>query len=194
MLLLKTAVPLAQATIIEIHRDRLFVACVLLSVLLHALALVAYQGQTSIGLRVFESGRAPPIEVTLRPSMRSLRTEEISPAENAGPRVERSRLSGSSPNSADLPAQSKTRPDGDRSAPHIDTEAARGMVREIERARENRAGPPTSAKSGLEYDTPLGRSIAKAARPDCRTAYAGAGLLAIPVLVWDAFTDGGCRW
>src|SRR5713226_1288470 len=51
---LKTAMSRAQATVTEIHRDRLFVACVLLSVLLHALALVAYRGQTSIGLRVFE--------------------------------------------------------------------------------------------------------------------------------------------
>ena|SRR5882672_8022607 len=194
MLLLKTAVPLAQTTVTEIHRDRLFVACVLLSVLLHAFALVAYQGQTSIGLRVFESRHVPPIEVTLRPSVRSFRTEEISPAENTRPGVEGSPLSGSSSNPADAAAQARTRPDGDQSAPRIDTEAVRGMVREIERAREKRAGPPASAKSGLDYDTPMGRAIAKAARPDCRTAYAGAGLLAIPVLVWDAFTDAGCRW
>jgi len=193
---LKTAMSRAQAAVTEIHRDWLFVACVLLSVLLHALALVAYQGQTSIGPRVFEGRHAPPVEVTLRPYMRSLPAEEFSPAENTRPGVERSRLSGSSSNPADAAAQAKTRPDStsDQSAPHVDMEGVRGMVREIERAREKRAGPPALEKSGLEYDTPLGRSIAKAARPDCRTAYAGAGLLAIPVLVWDAFTDGGCRW
>src|SRR3989442_12227629 len=99
---LKTAVSRAQATVIEIHRDRLLVACVLLSVLLHALALVVYRGQTSIGLRVFE-GRHAPVEVTLRPSIRSLRAEELSPAENARPGVERSRLSGPSSNPADSP-------------------------------------------------------------------------------------------
>lgn len=30
--------------------------------------------------------------------------------------------------------------------------------------------------------------------PDCRTAYAGAGLLAIPLLIADAFRKYGCRW
>ena len=181
---LKTAASRAQA-VTEIHRDRLFVGCVLLSVLLHALALVAHPGQTSIGLHVFESGHVPPLEVTLRPS-----------TEDARPGVERSRLGGSSSEPADAAARVKTRPDStdDQSAPQIDTEAVRGMIREIERAREKRAGPAASAKSGQEYDTLMGRAIAKAARPDCRTAYAGAGLLAIPVLVWDAFTDGGCRW
>jgi len=110
--------------------------------------------------------------------MQSLPPKELSPADPA-----------------DSPAQVKTRPDatGDQSAPHIDMEAVRGIVREIERAREKRTGPPASAKSGLEYDSPIGRAIAKAVRPDCRTAYAGAGLLAIPVLVWDAFADG-CKW
>ncbi len=193
---LKTAMSRAQATVIEIHRDRLFVACVLLSVLLHALALVAYRGQIPIGPRVFEGRHAPPIEVTLRPSIRSLPAEELSPAENTRLGVGRSRLSEPSSNPTDSPARAKTRPDStsDQSAPHLDMEGVRRMVREIERAREKRAAPPAWEKPGLEYDTPLGRSIAKAARPDCRTAYAGAGLLAIPVLVWDAFTGDGCKW
>lgn len=30
--------------------------------------------------------------------------------------------------------------------------------------------------------------------PDCRTAYAGTGLLAIPLLIADAFRKYGCRW
>ncbi len=30
--------------------------------------------------------------------------------------------------------------------------------------------------------------------PDCRTAYAGLGLLAIPLLIKDTITDSGCRW
>jgi hypothetical protein len=49
-------------------------------------------------------------------------------------------------------------------------------------------------KSGLEYDTPLGRSIEKAARADCRVDHAGMGLLAVFFLVKDAITDRGCRW
>jgi len=35
----------------------------------------------------------------------------------------------------------------------------------------------------------------KAAKPDCRTAYAGMGLLAVPALVAAAVSDdAGCRW
>ena len=49
--------------------------------------------------------------------------------------------------------------------------------------------PPTP-----EPETKLGRAIQKAAQPDCRDAYAGLGLLAVPVLIADAITDKGCRW
>src|SRR5437867_10807337 len=114
MLLLKTAVPLAQAAVTEIHSYRLLVACVLLSILLHALALVAYQGRSSIGLRVFESRHAPPFEVTLRPlsSTRRPSDERTAPAENSQAEVELPRL-----RRADAAARIKTRPDatGDQS-------------------------------------------------------------------------------
>jgi len=194
---LKTAMSRANAAVAEMHRDWLLVACVLLSMLLHALALVAYRGQASIGLRDFESRHAHPFEVTLRPSTRSPRGEEGLPEKGTRPRVERSRLSDSSSNPADVAAQAKTRPDatGDQSAPRIDMEAVRGMVREIERAKALAApGSQTLAKSELEYETPLGRTIANAARPDCRVARAGMGLLAVLFLVKDAITHDGCRW
>ena len=35
---------------------------------------------------------------------------------------------------------------------------------------------------------------AKAAKPDCRTAYAGMGLLAVVPLVASSVGNGGCRW
>jgi hypothetical protein len=31
-------------------------------------------------------------------------------------------------------------------------------------------------------------------KPDCRNAYAGMGLLAVPALVASTIGDGGCRW
>jgi hypothetical protein len=41
----------------------------------------------------------------------------------------------------------------------------------------------------------LGRDIEKTAKPDCRTAYSGAGLLAVvPLAVDAARKDGGCKW
>jgi len=51
------------------------------------------------------------------------------------------------------------------------------------------AGP--AARSGEET---LGRNIEQAARADCRNAYTGAALLAIPLLLVDAWSDKGCRW
>jgi len=44
--------------------------------------------------------------------------------------------------------------------------------------------PEKKSKDGME----------KAIKPDCRTAYAGMGLLAVPALVASAIGDGGCRW
>jgi hypothetical protein len=38
-------------------------------------------------------------------------------------------------------------------------------------------------------------AMEKALKPDCRTAYASMGLLAVPVLVASAIAaDGSCRW
>jgi hypothetical protein len=48
--------------------------------------------------------------------------------------------------------------------------------------------PPPERKSKLATE------IEKAARPDCRTAHAEAGLLAVVPLVRDAVRDKGCRW
>ena len=47
---------------------------------------------------------------------------------------------------------------------------------------------PPETKSKLE------KELDKAGRPDCRNAYAGAGLLAAVPLVVDAVRDKGCRW
>ena len=45
-----------------------------------------------------------------------------------------------------------------------------------------------------EPESKLGRAIQKAGQPDCRDAYAGLGLLAVPFLLKDTMTDTGCRW
>ncbi len=46
-----------------------------------------------------------------------------------------------------------------------------------------------------EVDDKLGQQIAKTAKADCRSAYAGAGLLAVVPLAAEALRkDGSCRW
>ena len=46
----------------------------------------------------------------------------------------------------------------------------------------------------IESKNKLAEDIAKAAKPDCRTAYAGLGLLAIAPLVGSTIGNGGCNW
>ena len=81
-------------------------------------------------------------------------------------------------------------------APRLDLDATRRLARAINRA-------PVTASRGRaliftspppETESRLGRAIAKAAQPDCRDAFAGLGLLALPILIAEAITDTGCRW
>ena len=83
-----------------------------------------------------------------------------------------------------------------RAEPRIDLDATRRRAREI--ASEDRGSPgvlnlvPPPPPEAKKFD--LGKAIAKAAKPDCRNAYAELGLLAIPPLIASTLGDGGCRW
>jgi hypothetical protein len=79
--------------------------------------------------------------------------------------------------------------------PHIDRQAARDRAREIASGRSGTRGvinlpvpvpPETKSKEA--------KAIEKAGRTDCRTAYAGMLLLAVPFLLADTVTDTGCKW
>src|SRR5438552_33628 len=83
-------------------------------------------------------------------------------------------------------------------APRIDLDAARKKAaREIVREGSGSRGvftipspPPPPEKKSKEA-----MAMEKAIKPDCRTAYANMGLLAVPVLVASAIAaDGSCRW
>jgi hypothetical protein len=80
-------------------------------------------------------------------------------------------------------------------APRIDLDAAKKRaVREM--AHEG-AGSPGVLPFPLpipEKKTKEAAAMEKAIKPDCRTAYAGMGLLAVPALVAATITDEGCRW
>lgn len=54
-----------------------------------------------------------------------------------------------------------------------------------ERARDSLPKPEAAT---------LDRKVSGAARKDCRNAYSGMGLFAIPRLVLDSVTDDGCKW
>ena len=80
-------------------------------------------------------------------------------------------------------------------SPSIDLEAARAIARQTVRSQPAPlARTEQNGTDAAEPETVLGRKIQRAANPDCRTSYAGAGLLAIPLLLKDAVSDGGCKW
>lgn len=77
----------------------------------------------------------------------------------------------------------------------IDMESAYAIARQYSKSSRGPGGQPANSDPPiLERETPLGRSIARSARQDCRTAHAGLGLFAIPMLIADTISDGGCRW
>jgi hypothetical protein len=77
---------------------------------------------------------------------------------------------------------------------HIDLEQARRIAREYGSTPLDPRFNTVGTNNGLEGDTDSARAIAKAARGDCKSAYAGIGLLAIPALLWDTVRDKGCKW
>jgi len=79
--------------------------------------------------------------------------------------------------------------------PRIDLDAAK------KRAVRAIANEGSGSRGVLPFPLPVPPSekkskdaMEKAIKPDCRTAYAGLGLLAVPALVAAAITDEGCRW
>lgn len=79
-------------------------------------------------------------------------------------------------------------------APRIDLDAAK------KRAVRAIANEGSGSRGVLPFPLPVPPekkskdAMEKAIKPDCRTAYAGMGLLAVPALVASAIGDGGCRW
>ncbi|KVO43582.1 hypothetical protein WL67_28690 [Burkholderia ubonensis] len=56
------------------------------------------------------------------------------------------------------------------------------------------SGMGTGVSRRATVDATLARGMSEARRADCRNAYAGMGLLAIPALAIDAVRDAGCKW
>lgn len=81
------------------------------------------------------------------------------------------------------------------SAPRINLDAVRQRAREIATEGSGSRGLlPLQIPVPAERKSKLAEGIEKGIKPDCRNAYADAGLLAIPALVAGAIADIGCRW
>jgi hypothetical protein len=92
------------------------------------------------------------------------------------------------------PRRDVAAPPGDLGAPRIDMEAARQRAREIASETTSTRGILPALPPPPERLSKESHALEKAIKPDCRTAYAGMGLLAVPVLVASTIGDGGCRW
>ncbi|WP_332862779.1 hypothetical protein [Janthinobacterium svalbardensis] len=80
--------------------------------------------------------------------------------------------------------------------PKFDMEAARKTARKMAGERDpSKVGTAVGQipDKPLQTESQLARDIAQGKRGDCRTAYAGAGLLA-PVLMLLDKKDSGCKW
>src|SRR5262249_36639189 len=93
------------------------------------------------------------------------------------------------------------KPRGDAAAPaaaddppHVDLEATRQRAREIASSGYRGVAPVIPPPPPVERKSNLAKAIEKAAKPDCRDAYAGMGLLAVIPLTVATVGNGGCRW
>jgi hypothetical protein len=160
--------------------------------------------------RAVPAAPAAPLE---RIAPASIEREIAAPAEIPTPRREPATAAPPLPRTAPTPAAASRfgTPDADEEifksrrdvatppseAPRIDLDAARKKAaREIVREGSGSRGvfsipsPPPLEKKSKEA-----MAMEKAIKPDCRTAYANMGLLAVPVLVASAIAaDGSCRW
>jgi hypothetical protein len=85
-----------------------------------------------------------------------------------------------------------TPPSAPASAPRLNLDLARPRGGEI--SRQGSRGMLNVLPHPPERDSKLAEDIQKSARPDCRTAYSGMGLLAAAPLAADAIKKDGCRW
>jgi len=175
------------------------VAGVVLSMLLHALFLIAFQERAPADLSVSEARRPSSIKLTLRPSdaRKDDGQTEAKPATraHATKKLARERAAPAVPAPA-VQEETPSDPGDEKPAqPVIDLEAARKIAIETDRMRERSLSElPAVDSPALAPRARLSRDLAKAVRPDCLTAHAGKGLFAVVFLLKDAITDDGCKW
>lgn len=79
--------------------------------------------------------------------------------------------------------------------PRLNLDQIRQRAREIATEGAGSRGIlPLTVPLPPEKKSKLAEQLEKAIKPDCRSAYADMGLLAVPALVAGAVADAGCRW
>ncbi|MCX7172352.1 MAG: hypothetical protein NT159_00070 [Proteobacteria bacterium] len=152
---------------------------------------------------VFDAEKpAPPLAVAFvrpKPSAEELAATRR-PEKGASPVAPHAALLSTQPQPSDLTDVNSLAPPPTTGSLQFDLDALRQQARDLE--RRGRKAPLVAPRNLgqslptpiLESDTPLTRPIAQAKRPACGTKYAGAGLFAIPLLLYDTATDKGCQW
>ena len=141
----------------------------------------------------------PPPEPAVRAEPPAASAKPDKPAARPAPARAESRLAERiEPDNAEPPAMTVV-PSPTDSAPTFDPDAARAaaraMAKDLDVPSGNWVGEKLKKERELQEtrDAQLGRNIANSARADCKTAYAGAGLLAPLIMLMDK-KDSGCKW
>ncbi|WP_338768567.1 hypothetical protein [Massilia sp. METH4] len=189
------------------------VAGLAVSILLHVLLLALWRTPTTPPVPSDARRWTEPLTVRILPPPPKpvARAEPPEPAakpdkpvvRRAPPRAMAERAQPESDNAAPpamtvVPAPA-AEPAAEESAPKFDPEAARaaarGMANDLDGPSKNWVAEKLN--KGKEWketkEQRLGRNIENSARPDCKTAYAGAGLLAPLVMLMDK-KDSGCKF
>ncbi|UJB32261.1 hypothetical protein [Chromobacterium sp. Beijing] len=172
-------------------RSRGVAAALLLSLLAHgALLWLSKPGGRP------DAAAAPPLRIQLRPPAPAVvppPTRPAAPDPSARKSAAAPRHSNAATHIAAAGPGKRSVPSGrDASAPA--TALTLGGLRQ--QVREQAAAAPEKI-APLPADpakTKLARSIERAEKPDCKTSYAGLGLLAIPVLAVQSAREDGCKW
>jgi hypothetical protein len=145
----------------------------------------------------------PPPEPVVRAEPQAQRTKPDKPATRPAPaRVTSRRVepdSATPPVMTVVPAEPAEQAAAEESTPRFDADAARTAARAMAKDLDTPSGNWVAEKLKKERelqetrDAKLGRNIANSARGDCKTAYAGAGLLAPLIMLMDK-KDSGCKW
>lgn len=206
-----------QQTLTYPHRPRRggLVAGIAVSILLHALLLSVLHAPSAPPVQPDERRWAQPLTIRIVPPPPRPRPEPITrpepparqakadkPASRPAPiraTPERSEPDTQTPPQMTVvPAQPTEAVPADN-APKFDPDAARSAARAMAKDLDVPSGNWVAEKLKKEKqrqeteDERLGRNIAGAARADCKTAYAGAGLLAPLIMLMDK-KDSGCKW
>lgn len=187
------------------------VAGLAVSILLHVLLLAFWRAPTVLPQPAEPRRWTEPLTVRImpppppRPVARAEPPKQAArpdkPAARTPPRAvaERSKPDSEAQPSMTIVTPAPTQAPPAEEAPKFDPDAARAaaraMANDLKEPSENWAAEKLN--QGKEWketkEQRLGRNIENSARPDCRTAYSGAGLLAPLIMLMDK-KDSGCKF